>query len=673
MVGFFFNSHLVYSLMLFHPSPRSCFFQPHQYKFKEIVMDVQDDRGVESRISRSKVKHRTIHIDVYCSTSSEEESVGQGSSDDSKASLPLRTLVALGSKKCKKNEIDIRKRDVQRNLNTGDETASFTYEKATETRSPRHSAFITDVTLPLSSSPPASPIRSNTSMSHGTTSTAASGATKILSPRKDSLAFIVNNESESSLPRPTTLNIVSLLSPTTRQKMQERATPTLSFRGSPLDLNQCNVDEDIPSSSLSWRGSEFDAFASQPPSDFETEGSLLRSSPARSEVFYEGDSEGTEVESNADNGVAKFWRSPQLERRKYIQKGQEDRYREAVKRRNPHLIEANENILPDIPSDVDALSKLSVFQNFSTEELEVISKSLNKRESSLSDKKSSFKSIAREESIKQLKRMASFSDSPRTSLSKSNSCKSENQDREVDQPKIRRSASLNSRSSSSIASRSSQTAIKKLDAIDDTLESESKQSTVTSPLSKSLLGIPNEFDEVSSLERRCTPLTLNNFIPAVPGLLGKRLVNVGVFRNLERFPFCSPTIPTSFHGRHQVRRQFSPRERLFVRPQMFGEVLRSHRRRSIHFGPPKNPQCSCETCLSAWPRVSIEKEVGSQENQASGSVSLRAWSMSDLGSETPSSLLLPHTSSPTLLLKTALDISALPQLGKPFRGLPSNP
>lgn len=629
-------------------------------------MNVQDDRGIESRRSRGKVRPRTIHIDVYCSTSSEDDSVGQYSSDDSPnpltpRTLAPRTLVALGSKKNRKNEVDLRKRLSDEELPDGHESTNFIFQSMHRSRSPRHSAFITDVPLKLSSSPPVPP-GSCTSVSQTTTSS-ASDATKILSTRND----LVKN-----LVRPSTLDIASFSSPIPLKKIESKMSTSVSLN-SPLDFSHWEADPDIPSSCLSWRGSEFESFVSHLASDLETDSSQRRVSLTQSEIFYEGDSEGTEVESNTENEVAsKFWRSPQLERRKYIQKGQEDRYKEAVKRRTQRSIEESTS---QLPSDVDALSKLSVFKNFSTEELEVISKSLNKRESSVNESKnSSFKAIEKDESLKLLKRMSSFSESsPRNSLSKSNSYKSSSQSNvnQNDTPKrINRSSSLNSRSSST-SSRSSQAVIRKLDTIDDNWEFENRSSTVSSPLSKSLHGIPCETDEVSSLERQSISLPSNSSIPMVtPLIVGKRIVNVGVFRNLERFPFGSQTFPTPSCNRLANRREYSPSERLFVRPQMFGEVLRYQRRRPIHFGPPRNPQCSCESCLAAWSRFTLEGGCNGRENIEP--VDIKAWSLSDLGGPDTSSSPLPHSSSPTLSINTASDISALPHLGKPF-GFPQFP
>lgn len=122
-------------------------------------------------------------------------------------------------------------------------------------------------------------------------------------------------------------------------------------------------------------------------------------------------------------------------------------------------------------------------------------------------------------------------------------------------------------------------------------------------------------------------------------IVGGRIINVGLFRHLSRFPF-SQTVPVPASRLMEARTTCVPEQRKFVRPQLFGEMTLSYpKRRGIHFGPPRNPQCSCENCRS-WAEVSSGGQIQGSR--------LRAWSLTDLESETgeSSSMVLPlHPSS----------------------------
>ncbi|KAF2368597.1 C2 domain [Trinorchestia longiramus] len=619
----------------------------------------QDERRRDTSRSKSKARPRTIHIDVYCSTSSDDDTAEPNSSDDSPNPTHLQTLVELGSKHNKKNEVDLKTRLAKENkLLSSDVPPSLdlpSMEKR-HTRSPRQSAFITDLPHAMSSSPSrGSGSRPHTPAS-GVDTSIASDATKILSPRVEANKSLPKVETETPPVRPTTLTLSSLASPTASSFLHRRRDSSLSYVSSPVDPSAWDLEQDIPSSVLSWRGSEFDASASQPPSDYEGDGTPIV--PTHSEVFYEGDSEGTEVESNTS--TSKHWRSPHLERKKYIQRDQEERYREALKKR---ALKMDEPV--KVPSDVDALSKLSVFKNFSDKELEVISKSLSKRDSDRSgESRTSFRAIEREESLKLLERMASCSESKNPSVSPlpedlnlDHRIEEKSFNFKVSPSPVRRSLSLNSRHSSSASSRSRPI---EMDSVEDDLEI-AKTSNVTSPLSKSLQNIPDEVNDlVSELERPATSLpSCSSPAARVPVVVRERLVNVGVFRNLQRFPLesqtvphpCSPFSPYGISNRQRF-------ERMFVRPQIFGEVLRSHTRRPFHFGPPRNPQCSCESCRCAHAQMTKSACDGLEP------VSFRTWSMSDLRNGASPSGLHPRIISPSLILNsTASDISALPQLG----------
>ncbi|XP_042205797.1 uncharacterized protein LOC121855032 [Homarus americanus] len=98
---------------------------------------------------------------------------------------------------------------------------------------------------------------------------------------------------------------------------------------------------------------------------------------------------------------------------------------------------------------------------------------------------------------------------------------------------------------------------------------------------------------------------------------GGRLINVGLFRHLPRFPF-SQTVPVPASRMTEARTTCIPEQRRFVRPQLFGEMT-PPKRRGIHFGPPRNPQCSCDNCRS-WTSDSSWQVQGSR---------LRAWSLTN--------------------------------------------
>lgn len=105
-------------------------------------------------------------------------------------------------------------------------------------------------------------------------------------------------------------------------------------------------------------------------------------------------------------------------------------------------------------------------------------------------------------------------------------------------------------------------------------------------------------------------------------IVGGRIINVGLFRRLPRFPF-SQTVPVPASRLIEARTACFPEQRRFVRPQLFGEMTLSYpKRRGIHFGPPRNPQCSCENCRS-WAELVPGWQVEGTR--------LRAWSLSDLG------------------------------------------
>ncbi|KAG7155428.1 putative chromatin-remodeling ATPase INO80-like 5 [Homarus americanus] len=135
-------------------------------------------------------------------------------------------------------------------------------------------------------------------------------------------------------PRPTTLAVP--ISPLPQPPENAGARPhsrhsSLSYLSSPMDVDPWEGEAELPDSALSWRGSEFETSTPRLTSDIDLPSPRPTSGLSLSslhETFCEGESEVLGLHDSP-----KLWRSPQLERQRYIQKGQEERYREALKRR----------------------------------------------------------------------------------------------------------------------------------------------------------------------------------------------------------------------------------------------------------------------------------------------------------------------------------------------------
>ncbi|XP_068210041.1 LOW QUALITY PROTEIN: uncharacterized protein [Palaemon carinicauda] len=346
------------------------------------------ERG--SRTTRTRPRPRTIHIDVYCSSSSEIESSPPSSpvSEDSLESGPRRphAVVALGSKQRRKTEMNLG-RSHYRPLE--EKASSFVYSRgrSRRTHSGGRSAFITDDVLPLCASPPLPQMEDKET-------------SRDQEPARMDKIYLSDTEPttiRSPIPmpapseqqqRPTTLRVPS--PPLPRNLENSGIIPhsrhsSLSYLSSPLEVVdpwEGEPEPELPSSALSWRGSEFETSTPRLTSEMDLPSPRPTSELSLSslhEAFYEAEPELAEVQSTLGmHDSPKQWRSPHLERQKYIQKGQEQRYREALKRRAQ---KEHERSHTTTPTNVAELAKLPAFKDFSKEDLKVISKSLERRES----------------------------------------------------------------------------------------------------------------------------------------------------------------------------------------------------------------------------------------------------------------------------------------------------
>ncbi|XP_050729380.1 serine/arginine repetitive matrix protein 2-like isoform X1 [Eriocheir sinensis] len=315
---------------------------------------------------------RTIHIDVYCSSSDDQDSSppSSPSSPDTRGSTARRphAVVALGSKQRDKTEVSLSPRRHHHPLEQ--RTSSFVYSRPSpEAAAPApRSTFITDDDLPLCSSPteppPASP------------------------PLTPTLGRRPSDYHRSPIPmpappqRPTTLAVPPCsVAPDEEGEGAARRShqSSLSYLSSPLEGDTWEGDLWEADQDLSWRGSEFEVSTPRLISDME-----LAAARAASEVSL-----GSLHEAGGE-GSPRMWRSPQLERQRYMQRGQEDRHREVLLRRTQQLRQQageagqqqqQQRSLSGTPTSVAQLERLSAFKKFSREDLQVISKSLERRES----------------------------------------------------------------------------------------------------------------------------------------------------------------------------------------------------------------------------------------------------------------------------------------------------
>ncbi|XP_066947696.1 uncharacterized protein Pkn isoform X2 [Macrobrachium rosenbergii] len=361
------------------------------------------ERG--SRTTRPRPRPRTIHIDVYCSSSSEIESSPPSSpvSEDSLESGPRRphAVVALGSKQRRKTEMNLG-RSHYRPLE--EKASSFVYSRgrSRRTHSGGRSAFITDDVLPLCASPPPQQMMADKETGGNQEPVRMEKTSHVSETEpiaiKSPIPMPAPAEQQQ---RPTTLRVPTPPLPQTSENsgvIPHSRHSSLSYLSSPIEVvDPWEGEPELPSSALSWRGSEFETSTPRLTSEMDLPSPRPTSELSLSslhEAFYEAEPELAEVQSNLGlHDPPKQWRSPQLERQKYIQKGQEQRYREALKRRAQ---KENERSHTATPTNVAELAKLPAFKDFSKEDLKVISKSLERRESQRSAERRSPLGVAEE-------------------------------------------------------------------------------------------------------------------------------------------------------------------------------------------------------------------------------------------------------------------------------------
>ncbi|KAK3850123.1 hypothetical protein Pcinc_043150 [Petrolisthes cinctipes] len=322
-----------------------------EVKEKEERGGVRDHGG--RRVRQQRQRPRTIHIDVYCSSSSDSDTTPVLSPCEAPEEAGWRrpqAVVALGSKQRQKTE--------------------------SQPQPAPRTTFITDDDLPLCSSPLPPDGVAAASNNH-ITSTVQSHQSPIPMPAPPQ--------------RPTSLAVPkTVIEPPVSENGKARPHSSLSYLSSPTDCEPWGETE-LPESALSWRGSEFEASTPRLTSDMDLP----------SDISLASLGEDTQE-------APRMWRSPQLERRRYIQKGQEDRYREALKRRTQkqqqeqrqqqkQQQEAQKSTSSGIPS----VAHLPAFKGFSLEDLQVISKSLEQSSRkgeafTLPQQKESFRPIEKE-------------------------------------------------------------------------------------------------------------------------------------------------------------------------------------------------------------------------------------------------------------------------------------
>ncbi|XP_076054610.1 serine/threonine-protein kinase N isoform X3 [Oratosquilla oratoria] len=341
--------------------------------------------------AKGRTRPRTIHIDVYCSSSDPESSTYSSSgSTESLDSIPRRphAVVALGSKQHRKTEVNLARKS-ERPVQEGSSGFVYSKPKITDSHPSRRPAFITDDTSPLSASPPplphqvdspsvlpSSPIPVSSIRPHEVSS-------PIPMPSREDVEM--QQKAAKGPQRPCSLPGLKPILPAV-DAVREVDRPhsslsSVSYASSPHEGRGDPWGNEMPSSVLSWRGSEFETSTPHFTSDRDSRMSSALSRESLREAFYEGDSETTEVtggvgaQQNGHGAPQKPWKSPHLERRRYLLKGREERFREPFQRRQQLEEERSHSTTP---VNVTELSRLPAFSDFSKEDLKVISKSLSR-------------------------------------------------------------------------------------------------------------------------------------------------------------------------------------------------------------------------------------------------------------------------------------------------------
>lgn len=313
-------------------------------------------------------------------------------------------------------------------------------------------------------------------------------------------------------------------------------------------------------------------------------------------------------EPRSDDIIIGSWRSPGTEREKFLAKEKDDEC-QGIKVRT----ETQETMM-ETPTKVSELAKLSVFKDFSPEELQVISRSLSRRESERSAGSMSKRSgtsgsdLSKQNSFKLSRRPSSTSFFPEFS-----SCRGE-------RSRIGKEFADNRMSTSP-----------KLDT-SNLIQKKYKEGGHADKSYNEFSWSRTKRNEVAEIVEQNTqfPLQKSSIVEEhFQKIFKDKLCNAeekshdpsrlysgysGLVRHLARTPFGAHTYPGPFQSRTEIGKStdnisstFTTRQppiplndKKFTRPDAFGTTtsgrIKINPKHGIHFGPPRNPQCSCVSC-----------------------------------------------------------------------------
>lgn len=562
---------------------------------------MQEREAHRKKRSRKGRRPRTIHIDVYCSTSSSSDNDSEISCNSSNSTIgeetsqkksSSRTLVALGSKKNQyKNNFQLQSRSLEQvvgfNKNVS-QPKTVSYESSPVEGKSHTGTFITDHPLSLCSSP-STPLERP-----------VSSPPQVNVDRYDSVDAQSNILTDLLLPcppKPRTLPI-SFMNTNGKTKPLDSNDYSQEYDLQEQDNHHYKLNQDFGSHSLgSLLLEDFENDTSS-----QLDANITGLNTAFSGLYTE---EEKEKSYSSDDIFIRPWRSPELERHRYLTNLEENSNNLFQDKRVLHATDFNEPEPLKTPTEVFELAKLSVFKDFSEEELQVISKSLTRRESERSGmSRHSGTSLSRHSSFRYPK--TSSLTSSRSSLHSPN-CKESfpvnaNTRRNVSEEVRKFLKDLkqgNEKCSKALSQENSWNSLP-CRGKSRKIEVDYKSKHVTEDLSP-----PSKFPS------KTESVTSNATSSSRRQSTGSRLINVGHLKKFDRFPFSTYTYPGPYQSHPTVT--LSDDGRRFVRTNVFGETLKTSRRHGIHFGPPRNPQCSCVSCR-VWRLNSNRSIDGNKED-----------------------------------------------------------
>lgn len=551
---------------------------------------MQEKEAHRKKRSRKGRRPRTIHIDVYCSTSSSSDNDSEISCNSSNSTIgeeasqkkpSSRTLVALGSKKNQyKNNFQLQSRSLERVVT---KPKTVTYEPTPVEGKSHSGTFITDHPLSLCSSP-------STPLERPVSSPPQVNVDRYSS--EEAQRNVITDLPLPCPPKPRTLSISPLIG---NGKRQPLATNDYSeeFDLQEQDSNNYKLNHDFVSHSLGSLVLDFENTTSQIDAD------MTGLNTAFSGLYTE---EEKDKSYSSDDIFIRPWRSPELERHRYLTNLGENS-KNLFQDKSVQQTDFNEPEPLKTPTEVFELAKLSVFKDFSEEELQVISKSLTRRESERSGmSRHSGASLSRHSSFRYPKTSSlmssrsslhspvskeSFPENPKARRNLSDEVRKFLMDLKQGNVKCPRTSSQDS-TWNSLPCRG------KTRQIDVDYKNKQVKEDLSSP------------SKFSNKTESVTPATSSSRRQST----GSRLINVGHFKRFDQFPFSTYTYPGPYQSHPAVT--LSDDDRRFVRTNIFGETLKTSRRHGVHFGPPRNPQCSCVSCrvwrLNSNRSIDIDKD-----------------------------------------------------------------